>query len=103
MAKGYWIASGEVTDTEAYKKYIEANAAPLKEFGARFLVRGGEYESVAGTCGSRNVVLEFDSYEKALACYKSDAYQKAVEYRNLASDMNVTIIAGYDGPQPGDG
>jgi uncharacterized protein (DUF1330 family) len=39
MPKGYWIARVDVHDAEAYKKYIAANAAPLAQFGARFLVR----------------------------------------------------------------
>ena len=27
MPKGYWIVRGEVTDPEAYKAYVAANAA----------------------------------------------------------------------------
>lgn len=102
MVKGYWIASGEVTDMNAYKKYIEANAESFAEFGAKFLVRGGEGEVVEGSVKSRNVVLEFDSYEKALACYHSDSYQKAKALRQGAAEMNLFIVAGYDGPQPGE-
>lgn len=102
MAKGYWIATGEVTDLETYKKYIEANAAAFTEYGARFLVRGGEAENHEGSFGSRTVVIEFPSYKKALACYKSDVYQKALAIRLPAATMNHLIIDGYDGPQPGD-
>lgn len=102
MAKGYWIATGEVSDMETYKKYIEANARPFAEYGARFLVRGGEGENPEGSFGSRTVVIEFESYEKAQACYHSDAYKKAIAIRKLAANMNLMIVAGYDGPQPGD-
>lgn len=101
MAKGYWIARVDVNDAEAYKKYIAANAAPFAEFGARFLVRAGDFESVEGTPRARNVVIEFDSYETALACYRSPGYQKAIGFRTDASDGDLVIIEGYDGPQPG--
>jgi uncharacterized protein (DUF1330 family) len=103
MPKGYWIANGDVTDLETYKKYIEANAEPFARYGARFLVRGGEGEVAEGRVKSRTVVIEFESYEQALACYNSDAYQKAKAIRENAASMNLFIVAGYDGPQPGDG
>ena len=101
MVKGYWIARVDVRDADAYKKYVAANAGPFKEFGARFLVRAGDFESVEGTARSRNVVIEFPSYEAALACYRSPAYQKAMSFRANASEGELVIVEGYDGPQPG--
>ena len=102
MAKGYWIANGEVTDMKIYKKYIEANSGPFEQFGARFLVRDGEGQVKEGALKSRTVVLEFSSYESALACYNSDAYQKAKNIRLPVAEMNLYIVRGYDGSQPGD-
>jgi uncharacterized protein (DUF1330 family) len=102
MAKGYWIVRGEVTDPAEYARYIEANAAPLKAHHARFLVRGGQFEAVEGNSRSRNVVLEFASYQAALDCYHSPAYQEALALRKDAADINLIIIEGYDGPQPGE-
>jgi uncharacterized protein (DUF1330 family) len=43
MPKGYWIVRVDVTDLERYKTYIAANAQPLKDSGARFLVRSGRF------------------------------------------------------------
>ena len=39
MAKGYWVARVDVSDTEKYKAYMTANAQPFRKYGARFLVR----------------------------------------------------------------
>ena len=47
--KGYWIAHVNITNPERYKDYVAANAAPLKKYGARFLVRNGELEVTRGT------------------------------------------------------
>jgi uncharacterized protein (DUF1330 family) len=102
MAKGYWIARLDVTDLEQYRQYVAANAAPLAEYGARFIVRGGISESTEGTPRQRNVVVEFPSYEVALACYHSPGYQAAIELRRHVASADFLIIEGYDGPQPGE-
>ena len=49
----------------------------FRKFGARFLVRGGKFETVEGASRARNVVLEFPDYATALACYRSPEYQPA--------------------------
>jgi len=100
MPKGYWIARVEVTDTEKYKAYIDANAKAFKLFGARFLVRSGRFENPEGTSRSRNVVIEFPSYQAALDCWKSHEYQEARKLRLPVSTVDLLIIEGYDGPQP---
>ncbi|MES2993626.1 MAG: DUF1330 domain-containing protein [Pseudomonadota bacterium] len=100
MAKGYWIARVDVSDPEGYKAYVAANAAPLQRFGARFLTRGGRYEAPEGASRSRNVVIEFPSYDAALACWHSADYQAALALRQPYSTAEVVIVEGYDGPQP---
>jgi len=102
MAKGYWIARVDVDDLDTYKKYVAANATPFREFGARFLVRAGNFKTLEGTSRSRNVVIEFPSYEAALACYESPAYEEAKAIRLPVAEGDLIIIEGYDGPQPGD-
>ena len=100
MAKGYWIARVDVADPEEYKAYVAANAVPFKAYGARFLVRAGRFENPEGSSRTRNIVLEFPSYQAALDCWNSSEYQDAVKLRLLASTVDIIIIEGYDGPQP---
>ena len=101
MAKGYWIAHVDVNDIDAYKKYIEANAVAFAKYGARFLVRRGAFSCPEGKTRSRNVVIEFPSYEAATACYASPEYAAAMRLRQHVSEGDLVIIEGYDGPQPG--
>ena len=96
MSKGYWIAQVDVDDFETYKTYIGANAAPLKEFGGRFLVRGGTREVPEGAVRGRTIVLEFPSYANALACYDSQSYQAAKALRDPISTSDLVIIEGYE-------
>ena len=100
MPKGYWIAHIDVADAEQYKKYVAANAKPFAKFGARFLVRAGSFEAPEGRIRSRNVVIEFPSYQAALECYRSPEYQEATKLRLPASTGELVIAEGYDGPQP---
>jgi uncharacterized protein (DUF1330 family) len=100
MPKGYWIGRAEITDTEKYKAYMQANAKPFKLFGAKFLVRAGRFENPEGSSRSRNVVIEFPSYQAALDCWKSPEYQEAMKLRLPVSSIDLVIVEGYDGPQP---
>jgi len=100
MPKGYWIARVDIDDLDQYKKYIAANARPFAAYGARFLVRAGAFEAVEGSSRSRNVVLEFPSYQAALDCYRSPEYQAALKLRLPVSTGDLVIVEGYEGPQP---
>jgi uncharacterized protein (DUF1330 family) len=100
MAKGYWIARVDVIDPEKYKAYVAANAEPFKKFGAHFLVRAGRFENPEGASHTRNIVIEFPSYQAAVDCWKSPEYQEAAKLRLPASTVDLVIIEGYDGPQP---
>jgi uncharacterized protein (DUF1330 family) len=95
MPKGYWIALVDVKDAATYDLYRAANAGPFAEFGARFLVRGGDQTCPEGQSRSRTVVLEFPSYAAAKACYESPGYQDAKAIRLPVSDADIIIVEGY--------
>ena len=101
MAKGYWVAHVDIRDAESYKDYVASNGVAFAKFGGKFLVRGGAFENPVGSKRSRNVVLEFPSYQAALECWSSQEYQDAKAKQNGGADMDMIIIEGYDGPQPG--
>ncbi|MEQ8480696.1 MAG: DUF1330 domain-containing protein [Hoeflea sp.] len=97
MPKGYWIGRVDVRDPEAYKAYVETATPAYREFGARFLVRGGDFHAAEGNSRSRNVVIEFPSFEAARACYDSETYRKARAIRQEVSEGEIIIIEGYEG------
>ncbi len=98
--KGYWIVRADVSDPEGYKAYIAAGMAPVGQHGGRYLVRGGAFELCEGASRSRSVVVEFPSYQAALACYRSPGYQAAAALRKGKAEFDLIVIDGYDGPQP---
>ena len=101
MSRGFWIARVDVHDAESYKDYVAANGAAIGQFGGRFLVRGGAHENPIGTARQRNVVIEFPSYQAALDCWGSAEYQAARAKQRGGAEMDLVIIEGYEGPQPG--
>ena len=102
MTKGYWVVHVYVSDMEAYRLYVAAIKAPLTAYGARYLTRGGAFECPEGSTKPRTVVIEFPSYEAALACYNGAGYAEAAKLRQAVATSDFIIVEGYDGPQPGD-
>ena len=101
MAKGYWIAHVDVANPKAYEAYRSANAVPFAKYGARFLVRAGRGELKEGALPSRHVVIEFADFATALACCQSAEYARARALREPVSRIDLVVVEGYDGPQPG--
>ena len=97
MAKGYWIAQVDVDDMARYEEYSAQIDATLAPFGGRFLVRGGRREDVEGTVRKRSIVIEFDSFEQALACWRSPAYQAIIPLRTGAAMADIVVVEGHDG------
>lgn len=100
MAKGYWVGRVDVHDPDTYKNYVAANGAAFAKYGGRFLVRGGTYETVKGASRSRNVVIEFPTYQAAIDCFHSPEYQAALRAQAGSAEVDLIVIEGYDGPQP---
>jgi uncharacterized protein (DUF1330 family) len=46
------------------------------------------------------VIIEFPDYDTALACYRSPEYSAAKKLRASASQGDIVVLEGYDGPQP---
>lgn len=92
--KGYWMAMVDVTDPDGYPQYVAANKAALDKYDAKFLVRGGQGEVFEGPAASRLVVIEFESYRKALDCYHSPEYQAALKLRQKFSIAHFAIVEG---------
>jgi uncharacterized protein (DUF1330 family) len=96
MPKAYWIARVTVTNPEQYKGYAELAPVAFKKFNARILARGGRHENLEGEGRPRNVVIEFPSFEDAIACYHSSDYQSAKAKRAGAGIAEVVIVEGLD-------
>ncbi|WP_299360321.1 DUF1330 domain-containing protein [uncultured Paracoccus sp.] len=96
MTKAYWVGHVQVDDPAAYEAYRRANAEAFRQFGARFLVRGGAQTVVEGNLRPRCVVIEFRDLATARACYDSPEYQAAKALRDPAAVADIAIVEGWD-------
>jgi uncharacterized protein (DUF1330 family) len=91
----YIIARVNVTDPEQYAKYRAVTPAAVAAFGGKFVVRGGEMETLEGPEETqRVVVLEFESMAKAREFYNSDQYKAAIALRQPASEGQFILVEG---------
>ncbi len=91
---GYWVVKVRVTDPEAYGEYAKRVPSVVKRYGGRVLVRGGPATTLEGEDYPRNVVVEFESYDQALACYNDPEYQEAKSYQDGAAERLFAIVEG---------
>jgi uncharacterized protein (DUF1330 family) len=95
-AKGYVILTEDIHDAEGMAAYGRASAASLAEFGGRPLVVDHDVEVLEGTWhGTRTVVVEFESVDRARTWYASTSYQSALPLRLAAAECTVVIVEGF--------
>ena len=96
MKKGYIIGQITITDPKKYQKYASETENIIKEFGGRYLVRGGTQSVAEGAPpGNRDVVVEFDSLEKAKEFYHSKEYAEIIDIRKQNSTGYILLVEGY--------
>ena len=92
---GYWvIRSSNITNQEVFDEYAGLWAPLAEKYGAHFIAgREVRHETREGPDFPRVAVLEFPSYEQALACYDDPDYQKALSYAEKAyADRDLVIV-----------
>jgi uncharacterized protein (DUF1330 family) len=96
MKKGYWVVAYHTVGDEATMKgYVELAGAALAPFGARLLVPpGGAVTAHEAGLQQMTVVVEFDSYEIALAAYESADYKKALAALGSGVERDFRIAEG---------
>lgn len=91
----FYVAEFEVTDPDGMKPYSANVESTFKPYGGHFVVRGGKYTSLEGEAPPRKrVVIEFESVEKALSWYNSEAYTVLRKIRQQSAKTDVYIVEG---------
>jgi uncharacterized protein (DUF1330 family) len=95
----YLIADVNVTDKDAYETYRTQVMPIVKQYGGRFLVRGGKIETVEGDWRpSRIIVLQFADLAAVRRFYDSKEYRAIIEFRHRAASTRLIFVEGYEEP-----
>ena len=97
MVKGYWISAyREIKDATKLAAYAELATPAVRANGGRFLVRGGQMTAKEAGIEDRTVVVEFDSFDVAVASYESDKYKAALEKLEGGVVRDFRVVEGVD-------
>ena len=96
MKKGYWVvAYRSISDESALNAYGALALPAVESFGGRFLTRStSQIQTHEAGLQQRTILVEFDSYEIALAAHESEAYQKALQALGSGAERDFRIVEG---------
>jgi uncharacterized protein (DUF1330 family) len=96
MKKGYWVvAYRSMSDESSVKAYAALATPAVQSFGGRFLTRStSQVQAFEAGLRQRTIVVEFDSYDMALAAHESEAYQEAIQALGSGAERDYRIVEG---------
>jgi uncharacterized protein (DUF1330 family) len=98
MKKGYWmVAYRSISDPATAQEYSKLAGPAIQANGGKALVRTTDaIQAFEAGLKQRTVIVEFESFEKALATYESDAYKVALKVLGSAAERDFRIVEGVD-------
>ena len=89
----YWVARSKINDPVEYKKYTDLVPGIIAKFGGKVLARGGRYRIMEGPEKfERHIVIEFPTFEQAVACFESPEYVEAAAFRRAGAGVVENVI-----------
>jgi uncharacterized protein (DUF1330 family) len=97
VAKGYWVSAYRtISDPEKLAAYNKLARPAVQAGGGRVLARDGRVVAHDAGIAERTVLIEFDSFEQAVAAHASAAYQEALAALADGVERDFRIIEGLD-------
>ncbi len=91
----YVIVEVTVNNPNEYEEYKKLTPATLAAFDGKFVVRGGQTETLEGDWQpERIVVLEFPSVERAKEWWNSEIYTQAKVIRQRSAMTKMIVVEG---------
>jgi uncharacterized protein (DUF1330 family) len=91
----YFIVDNEVTDSAGFEEYRKQVSMTVEKYGGRFLVRGGQIQTLEGDWKPKRIVVtEFPSIEQARRWYDSEEYRPLKALRSRSARGSVVLVDG---------
>ena len=95
MEKGYLLGQITTSDKSRYKLYDSKIGNVIKEFGGRYLVKGGLRMVKEGNPSfQRDVLVEFKDIETAQRFFSSRQFKEISEFRKAGSSGFLLLLNG---------
>ena len=95
MAKGYLLGQITISDKNQYKKYDAKIGDVIKEFGGKYLVKGGwRIVKEGNPIFQRDVLVEFKSIDAAQLFFSSKKFIEISKFRKLGSSGFLLLLKG---------
>ena len=92
----YVVVQVVVEDPVRYEDYKSMVPPSLVPYGGRFIVRGGNVETLEGDWEPKRLVMvEFPSVEKAKQWWASAEYKDAKALRQATSKTQMIVVEGF--------
>lgn len=97
MPKGYWVSVYRtIADPEKLAAYDKLAGPAVRAGGGRVLSRGRRVVAHDAGIAGRTILIEFDSFEQAVAARESAAYQEALVALSDGVERDFRIVEGID-------
>ena len=93
----YVVVHVKVQDPVRYEEYKQLAPASIRQYGGRYLTRGGAVEVLEGEwVPKRLVILEFPSMERARDWWDSTEYADPKALRHATAESTMVLLEGID-------
>ena len=95
MAKGYFLsAHRKEADSVKAAAYAKLAIPAIEDAGGKILARGGRVQARENGIAERTVLVEFETFEAAVAAYESQPYQEALRALEGGADREIRLFEG---------
>ena len=93
----YAILDIEVIDPVQYDTYKKLAPPTVAAYGGKYLARGGKTATLEGDWKpQRLVILEFESFDRAMQWLNSPEYSSVKHLREQSTRSKMVIVEGLD-------
>ena len=93
MMKGYLLGQITITDKSQYKLYGSKIGNVIKEFGGKYLVKGGLRMVKEGNpLFQRDVLVEFEDIKTARRFFSSQQFKEISKFRKAGSSGFLILV-----------
>ena len=95
MPKGYFLsAHRSPADPEKRAAYLELAGPAMLKAGGKVLASTKNVKAFENGREEQTVLVEFETFEKAVAAYESEDYQKALKALDNGADRDFRLFEG---------